>query len=98
MADIEMTVEIDGKDYTLKMTRDAVRWGEQNGLNIANMERQPMLQSTILFMTALRGGGTVVTNAKAQALADTYFDSCEDFTAVMGELAKMYAEVFHIRG
>ena len=98
MAKNELTVEINGKDYTLKMTRSAIRWGESNGLDVSRIGTQPLLQPTLLFMTALRGGGTVLTNAKAQELTDAYFDSCDDFSDIVQELAEMYTEVFHIRG
>lgn len=93
----EKIISINDKDYTLKMTRAAVRYGEQIGLNLAAMETQPVTQSTYLLMVALYGGGVRKPEAKMMELADTYLDTCDDMGEVLESLAEMYAEVFHIR-
>lgn len=94
----DTVVEIGGKEYTLKMTRSAVRWGELRGLDIAQAESQPLNTITTLFACALRGGGLVVADSKYFELADEYFDAAGDLTDVMAMLIEMYSEVFHIRG
>lgn len=93
----DVTVEIGGKSYTLKMTRSAVRWGEGVGLDITLAESRPLSTLTVLFATALRGGGLIVADNKYFELADMYFDEAEDLTDVMATLIEMYSEVFRTR-
>lgn len=93
----ESIVEIDGKDYILKMNRAAVRHMEQRGLDVGKFESQPATQLTKVVMTALYGGGVRLPDAKLEALADRYLDTVGDFDAAMDELMEMYQDVFPTR-
>lgn len=94
---MEKIVSIADKDYTLKMTRGAVRYMEERGLNVAKMDEQPATQMTKLLMAALYGGGVRKPDEKLERLADEYFDSVEDISEAMEFLGEMYSDVFPTR-
>lgn len=93
----EVIVTIGDKDYTLRMTRAAVRYGEEIGLDLAKIEQQPITQLTHMVRCALYGGGVRLSSDKMLDLADEYLDNVEDTGEVIEMLAQMYTEVFPTR-
>lgn len=94
---MEQIVEIDGKNYTLHMTRSSIRKLESVGLDPSDMIKHPALQLTYLTMCALLGGGATLPMDKLMNLADKYLDSVEDTAETMDLLSEMYSDVFPTR-
>ena len=97
MATVEKTIELDGKSYTLMMTRASLRKAEELGLNVNKLVDNPNTQITYLFLAALWGGGTTVSVKRGIEIADAYFDSVDDMATAMLDFVEMYSSVFPTR-
>lgn len=92
-----MIREINGKDYTFRMTRAGIRAAERAGMSTSAMGEKPMESLYYLWFAALYAEHPMVMK-KTDVLLDDYLDSSdcpESFEDVYGELAEEYAAVFN---
>lgn len=88
------TIEYEGKDYELKMTRAGIRAAEAQGMTVSEMGEKPFSAIQMLFFAALYSGYKVAP-AKAANMLDDLLDSGEvEFSELFEELVEAYSELF----
>ena len=92
---MSMIREIEGKEYTFRMTRKSVRKAEEAGMRVGAMADTPMLALYFLWYAAIIADQPM-PKAKSDDLLDAYLDdsNCgEAFEAVLSSLGEEYAAV-----
>ena len=88
------TIEYEGKDYELKMTRAGIRAAESQGMTVSEMGEKPFSAIQMLFFAALYSGYKVAP-AKAANMLDDLLDSGEvEFSELFEEFVEAYSELF----
>lgn len=91
-----MIREINGKEYTFRMTRKGIRAAEKAGLKMGSIGDSPVESTYYLWYAALYAEHPMI-KAKADELLDDYLDddSCpESFNDILESLGEGYASVF----
>lgn len=63
---------INGKDYTLELTRDSVKWLEANGFSIEEFFKKPITYFDLLWMSLFIANHKEVNSNLALKLMETY--------------------------
>jgi len=87
--------EIEGKEYSFRMTRKSVRKAEEAGMRVSSMGDTPMLALYYLWFAAIIADQPM-PKGKSDDLLDAYLDdeNCgESFEDILSSLGEEYAEV-----
>lgn len=93
-----MKREINGKEYTFRMTRAGVRAAERAGMNMSEIGDKPVAAMYYLWYAALHQEHPMPLK-KSDDLLDAYLDdeTCpEGFDDLIASLMEDYTEVFGI--
>ena len=90
-----MIREINGKDYSFKMTRKGLRAAEAAGFDVMDMGAKPMTALTLLWYAELYAAHPMKYE-KAADLLDEYLDmeTSEDFATLLETFSEDYTAVF----
>ena len=91
-------LQINNKDYTLELNRDAIKWLESNGFSLEEFERKPMTYYDMLWTSLFVANHKDVNPNLAIKLLETYEKSgkkpakvvkfaIDEYTAFMNALA-----------
>ena len=86
----ELSINYEGKDYTLGFTRDTVRQMERKGFNVVAAERSPMTSVYDLFSGAFLAHHKNVDQKKVSEM----FDKISDLEELTDFLMEMYRDPF----
>ena len=75
-----------GKDYTLEFSRDSIKFAEQRGFKVADIDDYPMTKTPEFFWYAFRMHHPSVSLQQAEAILDRLGGMSEALGQRLGEL------------
>lgn len=82
----------DGVDYTLEYNRGAIKFMEQNGLNISEIESKPLTMVDILWQGAFWKNHRKEKTAKIEEI----YDSIKNKSELNAALSEMFIETYSV--
>ena len=74
---------LNGKDYSLELTRESIKWLEANGFSIEDFEKRPVTYYDILWTSLFVANHKEVNPSLAIKLMETYEKSGKNPTKVV---------------
>ena len=84
---------LNGKDYSLELTRESIKWLEANGFSIEDFEKRPVTYYDILWTSLFVANHKEVNPSLAIKLMETYEKSGKNPTKVVKFAVEEYESV-----
>ncbi len=89
------TIEIDGKEYTLCLTRKAIKLAEKSGLTLDGFEKRPINTIDLLWRASLLKNHPEINEDKAEDLYEKFEEQHpEKVSEVIKALIEQYGDFF----